>query len=465
MRMPISSQKLVVLVIFMLFCRVSIAAKLDSMVVKEDAGRTSIICMFTGPITHKAFTLTNPNRIVVDIDKATLAMDVNRVPLQKSLVVHVRSGRINQQTLRLVFDVNSPVTIRATTWALANAKQGLRIDLLQKNSGRPQVTHTQGVPSVSKTVNVVATDRTPRAPVHVKHAPSKSLRDVIIVLDPGHGGKDPGAIGQRRSAEKNVVLAIALKLKQLIDRQPGMHAVLTRNGDYYVGLRERLNIARRYNGDIFVSIHADAFINQHSNGASVFALSPNGATSEAARWLAEKENYSELGGVNLSDLDDQNGVIRTVLLDLSQTATISASLKMGNQVLRHMDKITTLHNSAVEQARFVVLKSPDIPSVLVETGFITNLQEEKNLTNPNYQAKLTAAIFEGLKRYFSDYPPQGTRLEVMSGANLHVVQRGESLPVIAKRYNVSVAAIKSTNHLSDAPVKPGQRLTIPRSLA
>ncbi len=462
MRVLISPQKLVVLVIFMLFCRISIAAKLDSMVVKEDAGRTSIICMFTGPITHKAFTLTNPNRIVVDIDKATLAIDVNRVPLQKGLVAHVRSGRINQQTLRLVFDVNSPVRIKATTWVLANAKQGLRIDLLQKNGGSAQAIRTPPAPLASKTVNVVATHR---APVHVKHSPSKSLRDVIIVLDPGHGGKDPGAIGQRRSAEKNVVLAIALKLKQLIDKQPGMHAVLTRNGDYYVGLRERLNIARRYNGDIFVSIHADAFINQHSNGASVFALSPNGATSEAARWLAEKENYSELGGVNLSDLDDQNGVIRTVLLDLSQTATISASLKMGNQVLRHMDKITTLHNSAVEQARFVVLKSPDIPSVLVETGFITNLQEEKNLTNPNYQAKLTAAIFEGLKRYFSDYPPQGTRLEVMSGANLHVVQRGESLPVIAKGYNVSVAAIKSTNHLSGSSVKPGQRLTIPRSLA
>lgn len=460
MSMRVMFQHVVLLFSFMLFCCSSNAAKLDSMSIKEDGGKTSIICMFTGSVKHKAFTLANPDRIVLDIDKTTLAMDVNKISLSKSLVNHIRSGRINQQTLRLVFDVYKPVTIKTTAWKLANSKQGLRIDLLQKNDSL-QIKPTPYRPAVNNVVNVSTTNRTP---VHAKHAPSKSLRDVIIVLDPGHGGKDPGAMGPRRNSEKNVVLAIALKLKQLIDKQPGMHAVLTRNGDYYVGLRERLNIARRYNADIFVSIHADAFINQHSNGASVFALSPNGATSEAARWLAEKENYSELGGVNLSDLDDQNGVIRTVLLDLSQTATISASLKMGNQVLRHMDKITTLHNSAVEQARFVVLKSPDIPSVLVETGFITNPQEEKNLTNSYYQSKLTQAIFEGLKRYFWDYPPPGTRLEVMSGANLHVVKRGESLPAIAARYNVSIAAIKSANHLLNAPVKPGQRLSIPRSL-
>ena len=151
-----------------------------------------------------------------------------------------------------------------------------------------------------------------------------------------------------------MVLAIALKLKKLIDQQPGMHAILTRNGDYYVGLRERLNIARRDNADVFVSIHADAFINQQSSGASVFALSQTGATSEAARWLAEKENYSELGGVNLSGLDDQSGLIRTVLLDLSQTATISSSLQMGSRILHQIDKVTNLHNHAVEQARFVV---------------------------------------------------------------------------------------------------------------
>lgn len=240
------------------------------------------------------------------------------------------------------------------------------------------------------------------------------MRDVVVVIDPGHGGKDPGAMGRDRRTEKQVVLAIALKLKQLIDRQPGMRAVLTRNGDYYIGLRQRMSIARRNNADIFIAIHADAFNNPASNGASVFALSQTGATSEAARWLAEKENHSELGGVNLAGLDDQNGVIRTVLIDLSQTATIGASLQMGQRVLRQLDSVTRLHNNKVEQARFVVLKSPDTPSILVETGFISNPAEERNLMNPAYQARLSQAIFNGIKGYFSEYPPHGSRLAAMS---------------------------------------------------
>ena len=451
-------RKKITFLLLILFCEISLAAKLTSIAIKENVGKTSITFIFTGPFTHKAFTLVNPNRVVVDIDQTTLAMNVNKIVLGNT-VRGVRSGRTSQQALRLVFDLKNPVSIRAAKLQSAHPNQQmLRLDLVPTSTTMN-----------NKSDLTVSTARAKRSsnkiPVNVKHAPSKSLRDVIVVLDPGHGGKDPGAIGPKRNAEKDVVLAIAIKLKQLIDRQPGMHAVLTRTGDYYVGLRQRLNIARRYNADIFVSIHADAFINQHSNGASVFALSQTGATSEAARWLAEKENYSELGGVNLSDLDDRNGVIRTVLLDLSQTATISSSVKMGSQVLRHMDKITTLHNSAVEQARFVVLKSPDIPSVLIETGFITNQREEKNLTNSHYQTQLTQAIFDGIKRYFWDYPPQGTRLEVLSGANQHVVRKGESLPTIASRYHISVVALKSANHLSDSKIKVGQKLSIPRSLA
>lgn len=451
------SQRLVFCFIYLLFCHGLTAATLDSLVVKKDAAKTTIICTFSGSLTPKVFTLSNPDRVVVDLGQTTMAINANHVPLNNTLIEKIRSGVMSPQQLRLVFDVKKKVTTRLSKWQPASLRQqGLRIDLVPTGDGQSQ----NKLPISYSYSN----DAPSKIPVHVKHAPAKSLRDVIVVIDPGHGGKDPGAMGPRKNAEKNVVLAIALKLKQLIDKQPGMRAVLTRRGDYYVGLRERLNIARRYDADIFVSIHADAFINQHSNGASVFALSQTGATSEAARWLAEKENYSELGGVNLSDLDDQNGVIRTVLLDLSQTATISASVKMGNQVLRHMDKITALHNSAVEQARFVVLKSPDIPSVLVETGFITNPREENNLTNPYYQAKLTQAIFEGIKGYFWESPPQGTRLEVISGANLHVVKKGETLPAIAARYHVTVAVLKSANRLQDTPLKPGQRLSIPKAL-
>ena len=455
------------------------AAKLESFIIKEGGGKTSIICTFTGSLTHKPFLLSKPERVAIDFDSSTPGLNIRQVPLPANgLIARVRSGNPNPHTLRLVFDMKQAVNLKATPWTPEHSnQQGLRIDLFKKEGVslapniiasaplKMRVTQQNERPTQSRIAKSGPEINVSKKPVRVQHSPSKSLRDVIVVLDPGHGGKDPGAMGPKRNIEKNVVLAIALKLKKLIDQQPGMHAVLTRNGDYYVGLRERLIIARRYNADVFISIHADAFINQHSNGASVFALSQTGATSEAARWLAEKENYSELGGVNLSGLDDQSGVIRTVLLDLSQTATISASVQMGTQVLRHMDKITSLHNNVVEQARFVVLKSPDTPSILVETGFITNPREEQNLTNPLYQTRLTQAVFDGLKRYFLDYPPQGTRLEVMSAANLHVVRAGETLPTIANHYHVTVASLKSMNHLSDLPLKPGQKLNIPKSWA
>jgi N-acetylmuramoyl-L-alanine amidase len=245
-----------------------------------------------------------------------------------------------------------------------------------------------------------------------------------------------------------------------------MRAVLTRSGDYYVGLRERLAIARKYNGDVFVSIHADAFNNPHSNGASVFALSQSGATSEAARWIAEKENYSELGGVNLEELDDSNGVVRSVLIDLSQTATINSGLQMGGRVLGQLGSFTNLHNSKVEQARFMVLKSPDIPSILVETGFISNPIEERNLTNPSYQTRLSQAIFQGVKAYFWDNPPHGTRIEAMTSNKFHIVRTGETLPGIAARYHISVGAVQAMNRLpGNARLRPGQKLAIPSSWA
>lgn len=446
----------------MLVCCTATAATLDSLIVKETAGRTSILFTLTGSYAHKVFILTKPHRVVVDIMPITSAVNVDRIALGNPLILHVRSGHPNQQTLRLVFDMQKAVNVKTVQWHKPHGnEQGLRLDVLQKTGAVVTLPSKQSAPSTLKSAAQKVT--TTKVPIHAQHAPPRSLRDVIIVIDPGHGGKDPGATGPMHSKEKNVVLAIALKLKQRIDKESGMRAVLTRKGDYYVGLRERMNIARRYNADIFVSIHADAFINKESNGASVFALSQRGATSEAARWLAEKENYSELGGVNLSGLDDQNGVIRTVLLDLSQTATISASVEMGDRVLHKMDKVTRLHNHTVEQARFVVLKSPDIPSVLVETGFISNPREEKNLMSQSYQARLTQAIFEGLRYYFVDYPPQGTRLEMMSVANHYIAQQGESLSAVASRYHVSIAALKSANHLLDVPLKKGQKLNIPPS--
>jgi N-acetylmuramoyl-L-alanine amidase len=430
--------------------------------------------------------LSQPERVVIDLKETQLAVDLNQLGLINGLIKQVRSGHSDPKTLRLVFEVNQKVQLRSSPWQPTGAYGGIRIDLM--HNGRLVTPPTASLPK--KTGPVVATKTlkikpvqqanlrakieskqpvipivTHQKPIKINTKPSK-LRDVVVVLDAGHGGKDPGARGPRKSREKDVVLAITLKLKQLIDRQPGMRAVLTRSGDYYVGLRQRLDIARKYNGDVFVAIHADAFNNPHSNGASVFALSQRGATSEAARWLAEKENYSELGGVNLGDLDDQNGVVRSVLIDLSQTATINSGLQMGGRVLNQLGNFTNLHNNKVEQARFVVLKSPDIPSILVETGFISNPVEERNLTSPAYQTRLSQAIFQGIKAYFWDNPPHGSRIEAMTTNNIHVVRAGETLPAIAARYHVSVAALQSMNRMRGITrLRPGQKLVIPSAWA
>jgi N-acetylmuramoyl-L-alanine amidase len=230
-------------------------------------------------------------------------------------------------------------------------------------------------------------------------------RLITVVLDPGHGGEDPGAIGRAGSYEKNVTLSIARRLKRKIDAEPNMRAVLTRDGDYFVPLGQRVTRARRVRADLFVSIHADAFVKPEANGSSVYVLSERGASSTAARWLAQKENDADLvGGVNLAR---QDGHIARTLLDLSQTATINDSLKLGRAMLGEIGGINRLHKSDVEQAGFAVLKAPDIPSVLVETAFISNPQEERRLNDEAYQDKMANALLRGIKRYFEANPPAG----------------------------------------------------------
>jgi N-acetylmuramoyl-L-alanine amidase len=229
-------------------------------------------------------------------------------------------------------------------------------------------------------------------------------RLATIVLDPGHGGEDPGAIGRRGSREKNITLTIARRLKALIDAEPGMRAVLTRDGDFYLPLHGRVDKARKVKADLFVSIHADAFIRPNARGSSVFALSEKRATSEAARWLANKENDADLiGGVNL---DVKDKYLAQTLLDLSQTATIDHSLRLGSAVLKNLGGVNTLHKPRVEQASFAVLKAPDIPSILVETAFISNPDEEKRLNDEAYQDKLARAILDGIREYFAKHPPR-----------------------------------------------------------
>lgn len=427
--------------LFALYSGFAVAVQLQSLNVQEHGAKTVITLQFAGPFNQHVFTLKNPERVVVDLDYASTKVNVPHKRFVTGLVKRIRRGSPKPNILRFVFDVKEAVDLKVNP-----ASRNLVLELTAKSSSGQSRNQRKPLP------------------VAISESPVKKLRDVVIVIDPGHGGKDPGAIGTKRHLEKDVVLAIAKKLKRIIDKQPGMKAILTRDRDHYIGLRERLNIARKYDADIFISLHADAYINRHSKGVSVFALSQTGATSEAARWLAEKENYSELGGVDLSELDDQNGLVRTVLLDLSQTATIAASLQMGLRVLHALDDITHLHHENVEQARFVVLKSPDIPSILIETGFITNPTEEKNLTSTVYQTRLSQAIFKGIKQYFWEHPPYGSRIEAMSSVKIHVVKAGESLSVIASKYHTSIAKLKTLNNMAHDRVRIGQKLNIPTSI-
>ena len=262
-------KKSIVICLLMVFCSTVKAAKLLSIEVKQQSGNPSVLFTLDKAVAHRVFTLTNPNRVVIDFESTELVVNLNRVNLGRQLIKYIRSGHPNPQTLRLVFEVSQAVMTRTNPMhRSASAKHSFSLDL-SANSGL-QSRPTSLIAPASRGRKTVA------VPILIRHAPGKTLRDVVVVLDPGHGGKDPGASGPRRTMEKDVTLIIAQKLKQIIDRQPGMRAVLTRNGDYYIGLRERLTIARKYNADVFVSIHADAFINQQSNGVSVFALSQLG---------------------------------------------------------------------------------------------------------------------------------------------------------------------------------------------
>jgi N-acetylmuramoyl-L-alanine amidase len=286
-------------------------------------------------------------------------------------------------------------------------------------------------------------------------------RDIIVAIDAGHGGEDPGAIGPGRRREKVVVLAIAREVARLFEKDAGFKPTLIRTGDYYISLKGRRDLARRRQADLFVSIHADAFKRKEAHGASVYALSTRGATSTAARYLAERENAADLvGGVKLSDKDD---VLAGVLADLSMTSTLDTSLRLGGSVLGRMDDVTKLHKRRVEQAGFAVLKSPDIPSILVETGFISNPEESRKLASSSHQKKLARAIHAGIKDWFLAHPPSGTLIawQKQQGGRQYVIARGDTLSGIAQRFNVSLADLKSYNGISGSKIMVGQKLVIP----
>lgn len=363
-------------------------------------GNNQLVLRLTAPAKYHYFFLQSPDRLVIDFDNTGLKTNLSQVSLGGLPVKSMRTSVDSKKTLRVVFDLKSKVPVQIHILPVEKW-QPWRLGIVFNAAAASIKTVTNTTP-ISKQQSSASSV----AALNAKATYTPHL--VKIVIDPGHGGKDPGAHGKYGTREKDVVLGIARQLRYLINRQPGMRAVMTRDGDYFIDLRRRLTIARKDSADLFISIHADAFSNAYSHGASVYALSARGGTSEAARWLAKKENYSELGGVDLGSLDDKNGMVRSVLIDLSQTATIGASLELGSCVLGNLGRITPLHHKTVEQAQFVVLKSLDIPSILIETGFISNPKEESNLRNPAYQAKLARAILSGIQCYLKQHPPPGS---------------------------------------------------------
>jgi len=340
---------------------------------QTNSDHTRIVFDLSGHIDHSLFSLATPNRVVIDLKdvrkSAALVSDQNQTKLLRG----IRSAVRKNDDLRIVLDLNNKVRPRSFTLQ-PDKQQGHRL-----------------------VVDMHATNLSPTPIKTSQQTRRKQKKEFIIAIDPGHGGKDPGAVGRKGTKEKDITLAVAKKLKQMINRTSGYKAVLTRDSDRFVVLRHRVEKARKHQADLFVSLHADAFKSPRVEGASVYALSMNGASSEAARWIAEKENASDLiGGITLDDKDD---LIASVLLDLSQTATIQDSLELGSDVLKHLGKVSKLNKKSVQQAGFAVLKAPDMPSILIETAFISNPKEERRLKSPKHQHKIAKAILAGIKNH------------------------------------------------------------------
>ena len=349
------------------------------------------------PVAHRYFTLSNPGRLVIDLegveDRARLGELANQLAADDPYILAIRVGTNRPGVTRVVLDLKTAVQPSVFVMQpVGEYGHRLVVDLYPAAG----VAGTEAASAALALPASVAPARPARP------APPQYVRLITVAIDAGHGGEDPGAIGANGSFEKNITLALAKKLKQKIDAQENMRAVLIRDGDYFVPLAQRVNKARALKADLFISIHADAFIKPHARGSSVFALSENGATSVAARWLAKKENEADLvGGINIDVTDP---FLKRTLIDLSQTATINDSLKLGNAVLKEIGGVNRLHKHQVEQAGFAVLKAPDIPSILVETAFISNPEEERRLNDPAYQDRLVDAIAGGVKNYFAKHP-------------------------------------------------------------
>lgn len=451
--------------------------------------KTKLVFDLTEPASHKVFTLSNPDRVVIDFTNLRLLKTTADIELDGTAVTAIRTGEQKGNVIRVVLDTAETLLPSSYTIPPNEKYPDHRLVIDLKRPGTAQ--------SVSATRKV---------------APARNAsRSLIVAIDAGHGGEDPGAIGARKNREKQVVLAIAKELQVLLQKDPAYTPFMVRTGDYYVGLRERSDKARAANADLFVSIHADAFVNPQAHGASVYVLSDRGATSETARWLADKENESDLiGGISLDDKEDH---VRMTLLDLSMTYQRNASMGVADSILGHLGGVARLHKKSVEQAAFVVLKSPDMPALLVETGFISNPDEERKLTTQAYQRQIANAIYSGIRDYFRKHPAAAAPAPVLqqasaielepenlvvasnnrvladlppdlapmnsrpvmaqtpaaastltpagSGTRDYVIRRGDTLSEIAAQHRVGISELRRLNGLRSDQIRIGQTIKIP----
>ncbi len=410
------------------------STQVNSLRVWTSPENTKAVIDLSDQVDYKLFQLDSPPRVVVDISNTKLN---KKLKLKKNSVINsIRNGKKDKTTLRLVFDLATQQ--QAKSFLLKPAKQ----------YGHRLVIQLSDEKKIKK-----------KKTVKQKHA--NKDRDIIIAVDAGHGGEDPGASGASGTREKNITLKIAKMLAKIIDDEPGMKAVLIRKGDYYLALEKRYKQAREHQADLFVSIHADAFTDPKVHGMSVYILSKKGATSEAAKWLAQSENSSDLvGGVVLEDKDN---ILAKVLLDLSQNAAMEASLKSAQKVLAALKLIEKPHKKRVERANFVVLRSPDVPSMLIETAYISNPKEEKRLKTKKFQQKLANSIKDGIKQYFYQSPPPNTWIANHITTAKHTVVSGDTLGKIAQSYQVSMNELKRLNNKASNTILVGEVLILPKT--
>jgi N-acetylmuramoyl-L-alanine amidase len=438
------------------------AAKIENIRIWPAPDNTRLVFDITQPVTYELISLSNPDRLVIDIDRSLLSTSVSKLDFSKSPVRAIRSSQRSDNKLRLVLDLAYKVS--HNVFALApNASYGHRL-VVDLSNYQQTKTPTKGAvikPAQPQTTILNSLDLL------------DSQRDIIIAIDAGHGGEDPGALGPkfsgRKLREKHVVLGIAKELQALIKREPGFEPILTRSGDYYVSLRGRTQKARKANADLFISIHADAFKNSKAKGASVWILSSRGASSEMGRWLAQTENDADLiGGIGGVSLEDKEEDLAKTLLDMSMNYSQSTGQGVAQAVLSNIGKIAKLHKKHVENAGFVVLKSPDVPSILVETGFISNPQEAAKLRTKNYQKQMAQAIFKGLKSYFYSHPVTNTYVasvvEAKRRLRSYKVVSGDTLSAIAQRFGTTVKRLQSANKMTSKSILlVGKTLVIPTS--